>query len=64
MMVASRDVLRAEERLTSLYLRPPVKKWNMLDFKSAEPIAEQGYRGTVKAIEAWWRSAKHDHVRV
>jgi predicted acylesterase/phospholipase RssA/CRP-like cAMP-binding protein len=63
MMVASKDVLRAEEKTTSLYLRPPVNKWNMLDFKSAEPIAEQGYRGTVRAIEAWWAGVKRTHVR-
>jgi predicted acylesterase/phospholipase RssA len=63
MMVASKDVLRAEEQITSLYLRPQVSKWNMLDFKSAEPIAEQGYRSTLKQIEAWWSTAKRDHVR-
>ena len=61
-MVASKDVLRAEEKLTTLYLRPPVDKWNMLDFKSAEPIAEQGYRGTYAKIKAWWETARANHV--
>ena len=61
-MVASRDVLRAEEKLTTLYLRPPVDKWNMLDFKSAAPIAEQGYRGTFAKIKAWWETARASHV--
>jgi predicted acylesterase/phospholipase RssA len=63
-MVASKDVLRAEERLTTLYLRPPVAKWNMLDFKSAEPLAEQGYRGTFDQIKAWWETARATHLVV
>jgi predicted acylesterase/phospholipase RssA/CRP-like cAMP-binding protein len=52
---AGRSVLRGEERLTSLYLRPPVNKWNILDFKAAAPIAEQGYRGTLEPIRRWWQ---------
>ncbi|MEZ4364428.1 MAG: cyclic nucleotide-binding domain-containing protein [Kofleriaceae bacterium] len=38
----------------SLLLRPAVSRWNMIDFGAAEPIAEEGYRGTIDAIRAWW----------
>ena len=40
----------------ALFLRPSVSRWNMIDFGAAEPIAEEGYRGTVGAIRAWWAS--------
>jgi predicted acylesterase/phospholipase RssA/CRP-like cAMP-binding protein len=53
---ASKSMLRGEERLTSLYLRPQVSRWNILDFKAAEPIAAEGYRGTVEPLRAWWKS--------
>jgi predicted acylesterase/phospholipase RssA len=41
-------------KIASLYLRPSVTKWNILDFKSAGPIAEEGYRGSIKELEAFW----------
>jgi CRP-like cAMP-binding protein/predicted acylesterase/phospholipase RssA len=37
-----------------LYLRPPVSRWNMMDFAAAEPLADEGYRGTREALGAWW----------
>lgn len=40
----------------SLYLRPAVNQWNLLDFGAARPIADQGYRGTVRELEAWWKA--------
>jgi predicted acylesterase/phospholipase RssA len=42
----------------SLFLRPSVSRWNMIDFRSAEPIAEEGYRGTIDAIRTWWASQR------
>ena len=41
----------------SLMLRPAVSRWNMIDFGAAAPIAEEGYRGTVDAIRAWWSAS-------
>ena len=52
---ASKKMLRGEERLASLYLRAALDKWNILDFKAAAPIAEQGYRGTIEPIRSWWQ---------
>jgi predicted acylesterase/phospholipase RssA/CRP-like cAMP-binding protein len=40
--------------LASLYLRPELDRWNMLDFSAAEVVAEQGYRTTVHTIARWW----------
>jgi predicted acylesterase/phospholipase RssA len=53
---ASYSLRRATEAAshTALYLRPPVQRWNMLDFKEARPIAEQGYRATFQQIRRWW----------
>jgi predicted acylesterase/phospholipase RssA/CRP-like cAMP-binding protein len=38
----------------ALMLRPAVSRWNMIDFGAAAPIAEEGYRGTIDQIRAWW----------
>ena len=39
---------------SALYLRPPVQRWNILDFDEARPIADQGYRATFEEIRGWW----------
>lgn len=44
--------------LAALYLKPQVKQRNMLDFKAAPSMAEQGYHHTVEAIGNWWREAR------
>jgi predicted acylesterase/phospholipase RssA/CRP-like cAMP-binding protein len=41
-----------------LYLRPPVSRWNLMDFSNAAPVAEEGYRATAKAIKDWWAREK------
>jgi len=52
---SSRGLRRAEDMPEgSLLLRPQVSRWNMIDFTAAEPIADEGYRGTVEAIRRWW----------
>ncbi|MCG8420325.1 MAG: patatin-like phospholipase domain-containing protein [Proteobacteria bacterium] len=59
---ASHSLRRAEmaRQLAALYLKPPVKQWNLLNFKAAPSIAEQGYRGTIETLRAWWQQAgKH-----
>ena len=58
--MASQSLEKAEEarRLSSLYLRPPVDRWNIVDFRTAKPLVNQGYRGTIKDIEAWWSRDK------
>ncbi|KIG13050.1 hypothetical protein DB30_00587 [Enhygromyxa salina] len=38
----------------SLLLEPEVAHWNMLDFKAAPVIADQGYDGTKAQITRWW----------
>ncbi|MEM9457827.1 MAG: cyclic nucleotide-binding and patatin-like phospholipase domain-containing protein [Myxococcota bacterium] len=59
----SHSMRRAAEtsRRASLYLKPHVEQWNMLDFKAAPSIAEQGYDGTVARIKAWWEHSR-EHV--
>jgi predicted acylesterase/phospholipase RssA/CRP-like cAMP-binding protein len=54
---ASYSVQRAEEskKLAALYLRPTVSRWNVVDFKAAPGLADEGYRGTVEVIREWWR---------
>lgn len=54
--LASHSMLRAERAadLAELYLRPQVEQWNLLDFKAAESIAEQGYRSTLDTLRTWW----------
>jgi predicted acylesterase/phospholipase RssA len=42
----------------SLYLRPPVSRWNLMDFRAAGPIAAEGERATRADIETWWLDAK------
>jgi predicted acylesterase/phospholipase RssA/CRP-like cAMP-binding protein len=42
----------------SLYLRPQVSRWNMLDFKAASPIAEEGYRNSREPIRQWWAAER------
>jgi hypothetical protein len=42
----------------SLYLRPQVSRWNMLDFKAGAPIAEEGYRGSRDALRVWWNAER------
>ncbi len=51
---ASQRRADASARLTRLYLRPPLDKWNILDFKSAEPIVEQGYEKTARETPSGW----------
>jgi hypothetical protein len=42
----------------ALYLRPPVSRWNLMDFRAAGSIAEAAERATRSAIETWWKTAK------
>jgi hypothetical protein len=58
--IASHGLRRGGQsaKLAALYLRPNVDHWNLLDFKSAGPIAEQGYRGTIEQIRAWRKSRR------
>jgi hypothetical protein len=53
---SSQGLRRAADlsRKCALYLRPAVSRWNILDFKAAEPIADEAYRATRDAIGAWW----------
>jgi predicted acylesterase/phospholipase RssA/CRP-like cAMP-binding protein len=43
-----------------LVLKPPLDRWNMLDFKEAEPIAEQGYRYALPKVRAWWEQHRDE----
>ncbi len=44
--------------VASLYLRPPVKEWNPVDFKAGPSIAKQGFTGTIEQVRAWWAETK------
>ncbi|PRQ08991.1 cyclic nucleotide-binding and patatin-like phospholipase domain-containing protein [Enhygromyxa salina] len=53
---ASHSIHRAQAfaARASLLLKPEVAHWNMLDFKAAPVIADQGYDGTKADIVRWW----------
>ena len=55
---ASYSMRRAENATSqaSLFLKPTVAEWNMLDFKAAPSIAEQGYQSTRDPLRSWWRA--------
>jgi hypothetical protein len=55
----SHGLMKAEvaAKLTAVYLRPPVDTWNIMDFSSASAISDQGYKGTLKELKAWWTRA-------
>ena len=60
MTTSTQGLRRANElsKRCALYLRPPVSRWNMMDFGAAESIAMEGDRGTRATIEAWWQREK------
>ncbi|PRP93235.1 NTE family protein RssA [Enhygromyxa salina] len=45
---------QATAQRASLMLKPEVSHWNMLDFKAAPVIAEQGYQASHDQIRRWW----------
>ena len=53
---ASGSMQRAEQSraLASLYLRPQVSRWNIMDFRAADSLADEGYRETFETIREWW----------
>lgn len=59
-MMSSRGLRSVDPNLYPhlLYLKPPVSRWNLMDFTNAEPVANEGYRGTVEAIKGWWAREK------
>ncbi|MCA9708773.1 MAG: patatin-like phospholipase family protein, partial [Myxococcales bacterium] len=52
-----RQVAENSQR-ASLFLKPRVVQWNMLDFKAASSIAEQGYSWSLGRLEAWWEESR------
>jgi hypothetical protein len=54
---STQGLRRARElsEMCVLYLRPAVSRWNLLDFRAAEPVAEEAHRATYDAIAAWWK---------
>jgi hypothetical protein len=53
---ASHSLSKGKQTLdrSALYLRPPVGRWNILDFDEAGPIADQGYRWSIGRLREWW----------
>jgi predicted acylesterase/phospholipase RssA len=50
----------AAVRPSDLVLRPALTRWNMLDFSSAERIADEGYRQAVQPVKAWWEAHRDE----
>ncbi len=57
-VLALNDVHQAKTKraFADVYIRPPVEKYNILDFGAYTQIAEIGYRSARRALEAWLAS--------
>jgi predicted acylesterase/phospholipase RssA len=54
-VLALNDVQQAKTKrgFADVYIRPPVEKYNILDFKAYRQIADLGYRSAMEALEDW-----------
>jgi predicted acylesterase/phospholipase RssA len=57
-VMALNDVHQAKTKreLADLYIRPPVERYNILDFRAYNAIIELGYQAARAEIAAWRRT--------
>lgn len=64
-VLALNDVRQAKTKcgFADVYIRPPVEKFNLLDFGAYAQIADIGYRSALDALGAWEGVRKKDETR-
>jgi predicted acylesterase/phospholipase RssA len=57
-VMALNDVhqVRAKRELADIYIRPPVERYHILDFRAYDAIIELGYQAACAEIAAWRQS--------